>query len=251
MAKQKSIIKLDGTIGDITFYRTKDGYMAREKGGVSGERIMNDPAFQRTRENGAEFGRAGKAGKTLRNSIQSLLKTTADSRMVGRLTKEMLRAIRKDTVNSRGLRTVTDGDVELLQNFEFNINGKLSTTLLTPFSTTLDRVAGEANIDIPPFVPINSINAPTGSTHYQIVSAGAEVDFENENSVSVYSETSILPIDSTMSSAVQLQNSLTAGSVLPMFLVMGIVFYQEVNGEQYILKNGAYNPLQIIKVLGN
>lgn len=69
MARQKSIIKLDGTIGGITFYKSQDGYLAREKGGVSADRIKNDPAFQRTLENGLEFGRTGNAGKVLRNSI--------------------------------------------------------------------------------------------------------------------------------------------------------------------------------------
>ena len=63
MARQKGIVKLKGTIGDITFYKTQDGHLAREKGGVDASRIKNDPAFQRTRENGSEFGRAGKAGK--------------------------------------------------------------------------------------------------------------------------------------------------------------------------------------------
>ena len=28
MARQKGIIKLDGTIEDITFYKSKDGYLA-------------------------------------------------------------------------------------------------------------------------------------------------------------------------------------------------------------------------------
>jgi len=51
MAKQKGIIKLDGTIGGITFYKsTQDGYLAREKGGVSADKIANDPVFQRTKE---------------------------------------------------------------------------------------------------------------------------------------------------------------------------------------------------------
>lgn len=63
MARQKGIIKLKGTIGDITFYKSQDGYLTREKGGVEASRIASDPAFQRTRENGAEFGRAGKAGR--------------------------------------------------------------------------------------------------------------------------------------------------------------------------------------------
>ena len=66
MAKQKGIIKLEGTIGDITFYKSQDGYLAREKGGIDANRIASDPAFQRTRENGSEFGAAGKAGKMLK-----------------------------------------------------------------------------------------------------------------------------------------------------------------------------------------
>ena len=65
MARQKGIIKLRGTVGDITFYKSKDGHLVRERGGVDGNRIANDPAFKRTRENGSEFGRAGKSGKLL------------------------------------------------------------------------------------------------------------------------------------------------------------------------------------------
>lgn len=49
MAKQKSIIKLEGTIGGITFLKTSDGYLAKEKSEVSKSRISSDPAFARTR----------------------------------------------------------------------------------------------------------------------------------------------------------------------------------------------------------
>ena len=87
MARQNGIIKLKGTIGDITFYKTKDGHLAREKGGIDANRIKNDPAFQRTRENGSEFGRAGTAGKTLRTALRTLLLKSCDSRMVSRLTQ--------------------------------------------------------------------------------------------------------------------------------------------------------------------
>jgi hypothetical protein len=124
MARQKGIIKLKGIIGDITFYKTKDGYLAREMGGVDASRIKSDPAFQRTRENGAEFGRAGKAGKTLIIALRTLLINSADSRMVSRLTQSMIKVIQADLVNDRGLRNVIDGEAELLVGFDFNITGK-------------------------------------------------------------------------------------------------------------------------------
>lgn len=251
MARQKGIIKLDGTIGDITFYKSKDGYLAREKGGIPADRIANDPAFQHTRENGAEFGRAGKAGKVLRNAIRALLQNASDSRMVSRLTTEMVRVIQEDVTNTRGLRNVIDGEAELLAGFEFNISGKLGTTLYAPFTATVDRAAGTLVANIPAFVPLNMVAAPGGTTHFKIVSAGAEVDFENESFVADSQATAILPWDANPTAVINLNNAVTANSTHPLFLMLGIEFYQQVNGQMYPLKNGAYNALAIADVDGN
>jgi len=250
MAKQKGIIKLDGTIGGITFYKSQDGYLAREKGGVPADRIANDPAFQRTRENGEEFGRAGKAGKLLRNAIRAMLQNASDSRMVSRLTQKMVEVIQEDTTNPRGLRNVIDGEAELLEGFEFNISGKLGTTLYAPFTATIDRVTGTLTASIPAFVPINMIAAPGGTTHFKIVSAGAEVDFENETFIMDNQATAVLPWDATATAVINLANAVTANSTHPLFLALGIEFYQEVNGQMYPLKNGAYNALALVKVSG-
>lgn len=251
MARQKGIIKLDGTIGDITFYKSKDGYLAREKGGIPADRIANDPAFQRTRENGAEFGRAGKAGKVLRNAIRALLQNASDSRMVSRLTTEMIKVIQEDVTNTRGLRNVIDGEAELLTGFEFNISGKLGTTLYAPYTTAIDRAAGTIVANIPAFVPQNMVAAPGGTTHFKIISAGAEVDFENESFVAESQATAILPWDANPTALINLSNAVTANSTHPLFLMLGIEFYQQVNGQMYPLKNGAYNALAIADVDGN
>ncbi|MBB1285240.1 hypothetical protein HRH25_12720 [Flavisolibacter sp. BT320] len=251
MARQKGIIKLDGTIGDITFYKSKDGYLAREKGGVPADRIASDPAFQRTRENGAEFGRAGKAGKVLRTAIRAMLQNAADSKMVSRLTTEMVKVIQADATNPRGERNVIDGEAELLEGFEFNINGKLGTTLYAPYTATIDRTAGTLAVNIPAFVPLNMIAAPGGSTHFKLVSAGAEVDFENGTYVMDESSSAVLPWDPTTTAVLNLSNSVTANSTHPLFLVLGIEFYQDVNGQKYPLKNGAFNALAIVKVSGS
>jgi hypothetical protein len=250
MARQKGIIKLKGTIGDITFYKTKDGHLAREKGGIDASRIKNDPAFQRTRENGAEFGRAGKAGKILRTAFRSLLLNSADSKMVSRLTQSMVKVIQADLISIRGLRNVIDGEAELLSGFEFNIRGKLGTSLFAPFAGAIDRVTGSITVDIDSFVPGNMIAAPSGTTHYKVISAGAEVDFEAETFVEAHSETAILPWDAVPTVAISHTNMVTPASVKPLFLALGLEFYQEVNGQMYALKNGAYNPLALVQVSG-
>jgi len=248
MARQKGIIKLKGTIGDITFYKTQDGHLAREKGGVDASRIKNDPAFQRTRENGSEFGRAGKAGKVLRTALRALLLNSADGRMVSRLTQQMVKVVQADMVSERGLRNVIDGEVDLLVGFEFNIRGKLGTSLFAPFVGTIDRVAGKIKVALASFVPVNMIAAPGGTTHFKIISAGAEIDFEAETFVETHTESAILPWDSTATAAINHINSVTPASTKPLFLALGIEFYQEVNGQMYPLKNGAFNPLSVVKV---
>ena len=250
MAKQNGIIKLKGTIGDITFYKTKDGHLAREKGGVDANRIANDPAFQRTRENGSEFGRAGKAGKMLRVALRQVLIDSADGRMVSRLTQAMTKVIQADATNPRGLRNVIDGEAELLTGFEFNIGGKLGTTLFAPFETTIDRVSGDIGLTLAPFVPTTMIAAPAGTTHFKIISAGAAIDFEAEKFEVTTSETAVLPWDSTLTAPINQDNSVSANSTNPLFLALGVEFYQEVNGQMYPLKNGAHNPLSLVQVVG-
>ncbi|MGZ3821630.1 MAG: hypothetical protein ACXVB6_13620, partial [Mucilaginibacter sp.] len=58
----------------------------------------------------------------------------------------------------------------------------------------------------------------------------------------------LLPWDATATTLINLTSTLTPGSSLPLFLVLGIEFYQEVNGEEYPLKNGSFNALSIVKV---
>ncbi len=250
MAKQKGIMKLEGTIGDITFYKSQDGYLARGKGGVDGSRIANDPKFQRTRENGSEFGNAGKAGKVLRDALRALLQNASDNRMVSRLTQKMVEVIQADLTSVRGQRNVIDGEAELLEGFDFNANAKLSNTLYAPYIPTIDRVAGTLQINVPSYIPTTMVAAPGGTTHYKIVSAGAEVDFENETFVVDSRQSALLAWDGTATAVLNLSNAVTANSTHPLFLVLGIEFFQDVNGVKYPLKNGAYNALTIVKVDG-
>ena len=94
------------------------------------------------------------------------------------------------------------------------------------------------------------IAAPGGTTHYKIISAGVDVDFENETYVVDSNASAILPWDAVATTALTLTNTVTAASTHPLFLALGIEFYQEVNGTMYPLKNGSYNALSLVAVSG-
>jgi len=49
MATQKGILKIEGTMGGMTFYKKDGQYLVKEKSSISADKIASDPAFARTR----------------------------------------------------------------------------------------------------------------------------------------------------------------------------------------------------------
>jgi hypothetical protein len=248
MARQEGVIKIKGQMGGISFYKSQDGHMARQKGGIDSDRIKNDPAFARTRENGAEFGRAGASSKLLRTALRTLIMNVSDNRMISRLTQAMMKVVQSDLNNLRGERNVGDGDVTLLTGFEFNQNAKLDKTFFAPYTANIDRGSGILSIDIPDYVPGELIVAPSGTTHYRLISGAARVDFKTGEYEGDASQSADLAMGSLQQPALSLTQNVTAGSPGSLFLVFGIAFYQEVNGHMYPLRNGAFNALSVVKV---
>ncbi|MBI9061793.1 MAG: hypothetical protein JEZ14_07375 [Marinilabiliaceae bacterium] len=248
MARQKGIIKLEGRIGDLSFYKNGGEYMARSKSGVDGDRIKKDPAFIRTRENGAEFGSAGKAGKVLRNALKVPISKSADKQVAGRLGAELLKVIQADTTNLRGERTVTAGDLNLLKGFEFNKAVGLESVVTLPYTLVFTRSSGDAVVNIPAFVPKSEIAQVEGATHFRLVAGVAAVDFANQSYEVDVAESADLVYDANTQPSAPILLNISADSPHPVFMVFGVEYYQSVNGQMYPLNNKASNPLALVLV---
>ena len=248
MAKNDGIIKIKGTLDNMTFYKSMDGDMIRKKGGVSKKRIMKDPAFARTRENISEFTSSAQSGKLLRLAVNDLLQQAKDSRVTSRLTKVMMEIQKLDTVDVRGQRKVSIGIEEdegkaLLLGFNFNKRANLSSVLRAFYST--DAVTGE--VSIPDFQPATGVVAPEGATHVGLRSAFVNVDFETGAYEGSTSPVENLELDMSILDVNLIPASVPAGTGTDLVLLL-IEFFQEVNGEQYPLRNGAHNSLCIVDI---
>jgi hypothetical protein len=248
MPKQKGTHRLLGTTGDMTYQKTKDGYSAREKTYISPEKIRTSEAYARTRENMAEFGRAGKASKVLRAAFAKLIKTGADTRMTSRLTTNFLRIVKSDPINDRGQRLVTEGDIMLLEGFDFNIDSLLFSTFTAPYTATIDRATGLCTVTVPPFVLQEAVTPPEGSTHMRLVAAAASLDFENSDFISHQEVSPDLLLSAGTTPAVSLTPQVEANSAFPLFLVLGVQFTQVVNGKPYLLNKGTSNAMCLVKI---
>ena len=102
---------------------------------------------------------------------------------------------------------------------------------LDVLAKALDRATGDVSASMDPFAPTVRITAPGGTTHFKIVMGATELDFANESSAFESDETAILPYDSADTAALDLAVALNAGSAFPILQVLGIEFYQEVNGQ--------------------
>lgn len=249
MARQKGIIKLEGKIGDLSFYKTQDGHLAREKGGVSAERINSDPAFIRTRENGAEFGSSAASGKGLRVALFSMLATASDNRVVSRLTKVMTDVKNLDATSARGLRNVgvaiaLPAAKALLKNFNFNKRALLASVLFKPYAVN----TGTGVITINNIIPINHISFPPGATHVTFKGAWLKLNFVT--GVYDLQPTNVvnLPINAVSSNVVLTPVGVPVGAGATNFYLLQIEFFQMVNLVQYSLKDGAHNTLCAIEV---
>lgn len=248
MARQNSIITLKGTIDNLSFYKTKDGNLAKRKTEISASRIATDPSFARTRENNSEFSNAGKASKLLRAALNNITKNVSDSRMVSRLTRLFVEVLHADTVNPRGKRNVESGAISKLKDFNFNISSSLNMVFKELFTSTINRVAGTLTVSIPAFTPILSLETPKGATHYCFNSAGAELDFTADQYVVDSNNSGMLPIDSVSTAPLNLANTVTANSTHPLVLALGIEFFQLVNGVYLPLSSGIFSPLTLTAV---
>lgn len=248
MGRQKGILKLKGRVGSFSFFETADGLMAREKDGIAGERIKNDPAYARTRENGEEFGRAGKASKLLRTALRSLLVGTADARVTSRLTREMVRVVKSDPISIRGKRHAMNGNLKMLEGFEFNIDSPFDTTFFALYTSAADRETGTLQIQLPEFDAKKIVAAPDGTTHFKFTAACVEIDFtESKFQVSI-TPSEPIAIASGIVTVPALTMSATPNSTKPLMLILGIEFGQVVNGVHYPLNDGSHNALKIVHV---
>lgn len=247
MPKQTGFMQLEGTYGDVTFVKTRNGFIAKRKSSISADRIANDKNFRRTRENNAEFTAAAKGAKLLRLTINELLQDAKDGRTITRMFSAMMKVVKSDTSNIRGERKITTGDISILENFECNSNGLLSVSFTPKYEALIQRDSGILRVDLPAFVPEKSVVMPRGATHFKLVSAGAEIDFENATYNVTSSSSNMIEWNTTPVAAITLANPVPAASQHPLIIVLGIQFYQRLNGYDYPLQNGAFNALSIVK----
>lgn len=264
MSRQNGLIRLDGKIGGISFYRAFGEDLAKTANGPSKERIATDPAFIRTRENNVEFGGSATAAKALRLALITALQTMGDPRLPARLTK-LFKEINAKGVGVRGQRPITvSANRVMLENMEFNIRDSFSSIFNAPFTFTNTAPRTSGTITVPNFLPSSFVHAPAGATHFRLVTAiGVVSDYNYNSGTGKYEPTD--PTLNTLNSVVYgavtslssttpvsfslvatLTGTLTMTATVSVVQCIGIEFFQRIGTTDYLLAQG--NSMKTVKL---
>ena len=247
MGRQQGTLRFSGSVGDLNFYYTKNnGWLVRQKSSLDAKRFKTDPAFARSRESSSNFTRNSQSAKRLRDPFRELWNGLSDSELCQRSVSLMNKVREHDTQSNRGefltMVALQDPAAQaLFKGFSFNDGPSSAQLLLHPFTKDLSTGA----ITIQELNPAHGLVAPHIATHVGFSSSYAKIDFDKE-ARSCFSGEVILPLNHTPADVVltppyipALDNSIT-------LLTLKIVFYQQVNGTNYLLSDKACCALEVI-----
>lgn len=249
MAKQSGLFPLEGTLGSTTFVRSKNGgFYAKWKTGLTKEKMAANANYARLREQNSEFGRSKTASKLLRNTLQPIIGTVNDSGMSNRLDTLMLKAAQMDATSPLGLRNVLDGELALLQGFEFSGNGSFLTNFQPEYQVNYKRTTGSVAVSIEPFVPLNALTVAPTATHFKLSMLTASINFETGVTEKKLAATEQLPVNQVATAPINLAAKIAAAATDPVFIAMRIDFSILRNDLVYPLLNNAFNCCAIVLV---
>ena len=245
MASQNGILGLQGTVGGLVFARNGT---VRQKPASNKAAFNSAASLARTRENASEFGTAASAGKLIRTALRTLISTASDARMVSRLTQKTRAIVGMDETNDRGARVMDKDNALELVGFDFNASASLGQVFFGAY--TAAAAGADLTIGLPSLNGLTDVAAPQGATHFELVVASAAINFETgaiaQGVVAV--PLGSLPLNGPVLVNQTIKASLAVAPTADDIVigVLGVNFYQLLNGKQYPLNNNASNPLAIV-----
>jgi hypothetical protein len=200
-----------------------------------------------TKISAKEFGLASSAAKVLRH-IFAGPSHCADGRMIGRLTQTVLKALREGKKNEQGLRDLHQGDLSLLEGFQFNSNSPLQDVLEVSPEVILGE-GGAVSVNLPG-IDKGQLFFPKYSFSCTLRLLVVEVNFKKETYQYLdHRDIRIKEGDGTEELLWEVEEKAEAGSMVMVSLSLHYFSHDGVNEEGISLNNTNFSPAGIIAAM--
>src|SRR5690606_1869172 len=236
MAKYKSLFTIIGTIGGINFYVLDGEPVKRDAGGgFTREAIKTKASMVRVRDNNSEFGNCSRLNKVFRQALRPFYVQHKFPLFHSRLMTLFTGLMALDPVNGRGERLVYRG-LELdegkrsLEHFIYTPECQPRDVLPFDFEMDWDTYT----LAIPKF-QMKQVSFIPGATHIALQFGVLDFNFKTSTYQLHMAESLKLSKDFAGDTLSFTVTDVPTGLGLELG-VIGIRYYQEVDGELYLLK---------------
>ena len=248
MAKQKGLIKIKGTIGNLSFYTTRHGDVVRTKWGPDKETRKNNPAFAAADRNSTEFGGCSASGKVFRQTVAELIGGISDIDLNTRVNSLMIAVKNLDKKSEHGKRNVGTAllnpqAIHLFEGFNFNKDAPLDSILKAPY--VVDK--GTGRITISRIAEKGAVKFPKGASHVCFSGGWARIDFIMKKAELKTSEVKLLPRNTEQRSIILKPKKVPKIKGRD-FFILKIGFLQDQGGKLYVLGDRKYNSAAVVGV---
>ena len=233
---------------EVRIEKTKVGYTFRTRGSCRFKDDITKALDPRSMKHRNDFGLTMSSSKLLRQALKPLLSNFSTHLSLMRINSAIWKSVLSDKINEKGKRNAFHGYNSTLKNLELNPLASLHTLLYVTYKNKIDREKGLFSLTLPSFNPMENIKNLKGATHFRIVSAAVELDFLKLDFTSNFLESEYLPFEHFQTEIISHEHQLKENSIHPLILVLGLQYFQKVNGVYYQLLEKARNGIFIINV---
>ncbi|RZK39053.1 MAG: hypothetical protein EOO90_20070 [Pedobacter sp.] len=130
MATLNGIVRFSGQLGDLVFYR-------RGKKDVVRQAPIVHHLAENSRKSATDFGNASRNAAYIRKAFATMVKDYGYGDLHNRLNKRLIEIFKTAPAVQAGQRKLVDGNIKLLQEFQFNAATRLEQLLIQKPKVTL------------------------------------------------------------------------------------------------------------------
>ena len=196
---------------------------------------MYAPQYQAWRDHSSEFRIIAKEARIFRKAFMDLNWNIKNKSLLQQ-TIQLMNEIRKtDSINPRGQRRASAGELHLLTGFDFTGISTIYNVMMENYKASFNKTTGEATTIIKSMIPKRCLNAPAKATHFILTLAAAAINFETEAINKLMVSTPKLPIDHETLPETVLTVTLPPNGTDTVLLVLKLEYETKINGIFYPL----------------
>ena len=233
---------LRGSIGDLTYRKTKHGTIVSRKVGSNKDHFNNSPTMENARHNATEFTYSARAASVIRSSLHGFLHIY-ETEGHNRLLRLIHKALKYDTIHRPGARILTPEAARNLVGFELSDKSHLCDHLKFAFDFHHFVEYGTASVLVESFHTGWFMNAPSGATHFHLKLISINIDLNEPKAVSTCDTSQMVPLGGETGDIILEETELLEDK--SQIFALALEYFQRVNGTYYPVAR-AHPPCRII-----